>query len=79
MIVPNPLNGLVNPRRKVPRPRWMCQHPDAVLVNRDSFHYRCAICNPSMGIITVICSRQRSPKTVQISPGPSSPVGFGPG
>ena len=80
----NPLHGLLNPekRKRVPRPRWMCKHNEAVLL--DSIHciYRCILCNPtqsSMRVIPNVPLTKTSPKKVTVSPGKetcSSPKGF---
>ena len=68
----NPLHGLVsNTRKKVPRPKWMCRHPNATLIDPVDPTYRCAICNPTMGTIHVIPSvrtSKMSPKKVAVSP-----------
>jgi len=75
-ITLNPLNGLVVPsrRKKVPRPKWMCRHANAVLIDRENCIYRCNDCNPSLGTITVIpcvSTKPRTPKKVSISPSSS--------
>uniref|UniRef100_A0A6C0AMP0 Uncharacterized protein n=1 Tax=viral metagenome TaxID=1070528 RepID=A0A6C0AMP0_9ZZZZ len=84
-ITINPLKGLVtaSPRRKkVPRPKWMCKHPNAALINRDNCIYRCIECNPTNGTITVIpgvgTKAKQSPKRVTVSPciSADSPRGF---
>jgi hypothetical protein len=84
-IVQNPLQGLVAPsprRKKVPRPKWMCKHREAVLIDREKCIYRCIECNPTTGTITVIpnvtTKATKSPKRVTISPSISadSPRGF---
>lgn len=83
-ITINPLKGLVAPspkRKKVPRPKWMCNHADAVLINRGNCIYRCIECNPTAGTITVIPNvptGTKSPKKVTVSPSVSdeSPKGF---
>jgi hypothetical protein len=80
----NPLNGLVQPekRKKVPRPKWMCRHEDAILVDRNNMIYKCSICNPTNQNIKVIPNvslTKTSPKKVTVSPGKSecqSPKGF---
>jgi hypothetical protein len=70
----NPLHGLLaaSPKRKrCTRPKWMCKHTEAILVNREKCHYKCSECNPGMGIITVIPNVSpsiKSPKKVHISP-----------
>jgi len=86
----NPLHGLVsNARKKVPRPKWMCRHPNAVLIDPVDPTYRCAICNPTMGTIHIIPSvrtSKTSPKKVAVSPPADaskdepndSPLGFKP-
>ena len=80
-IIKNPLQGLVLPspkRKKVPRPKWMCKHPEAALIDRENCIYRCIECNPTTGTITVIPTKAKSPKKVTISPTVSeqSPKGF---
>ena len=81
-ITINPLKGIVAPsprsRKKVPRPRWMCKHPEAALIDRENCIYRCIECNPTTGTITVIPSKAKSPKKVTVSPTVSeeSPKGF---
>ena len=81
----NPLHGLVsNARKKVPRPKWMCRHANAVLIDSDNPTYRCELCNPTMGTIHVIPSvrtSKLSPKKVAVSPQANpqpndSPLGF---
>jgi len=77
----NPLHGLVSKpgRKKVTRPKWMCRHPLAELVDSVTMKYKCEICNPTNGYIRVIptvTTKKRSPKPVTISPNGSSPVGF---
>lgn len=47
----NPLNGLVS---RFIRPKWMCKHPHAELIDRKRMVYLCDICNPSRGGIRVI-------------------------
>ena len=80
-ITVNPLSGLVvaSPRRKkVPRPKWMCKHPESALIDRDLCIYRCIQCNPTNGTITVIPgvgTKIKSPKKVTVSPC-DSPKGF---
>ena len=81
-IIKNPLQGLVAPspraRKKVPRPKWMCKHPEAALIDRENCIYRCIQCNPTSGTITVIPRNSKSPKKVTVSPtvSPDSPKGF---
>jgi hypothetical protein len=84
-ITINPLKGIVAPspraRKKVPRPKWMCKHPEAALIDRENCIYRCIECNPTTGTITVIPNvktRGKSPKKITISPTISedSPKGF---
>jgi len=83
-IVNNPLQGIVCPsprRKKVARPRWMCKHAEAVLVDRENCVYKCFECNPTRGTITVVpnvSTKARSPKPVTVSPshGDESPKGF---
>ena len=84
-IIKNPLQGLVAPspraRKKVPRPKWMCKHPEAALIDRENCIYRCIQCNPTTGTITVIPgagTKIKSPKKVTVSPSISgdSPKGF---
>ena len=83
-IIKNPLQGLVAPspkRKRVPRPKWMCKHKEAALIDRENCVYRCIQCNPTSGTITVIpnVSTKGSPKKVTVSPtnGPDgSPKGF---
>jgi len=72
-ITINPLAGLVSVerRKKITRPKWMCYHEDAVLVDMKHFTYRCEVCNPTMGTITVIPrvnTKKSSPKKVTVSP-----------
>ena len=87
----NPLHGLVSKeaRKKVPRPKWMCRHPNATLIDPVDPTYRCAICNPTMGTIHIIPSvrtSKMSPKKVAVSPPADaskdepndSPLGFKP-
>ena len=83
-IITNPLNGLVSlspKRKKVPRPKWMCKHLEAVLIDRTKYIYRCIECNPTTGTITVIpnvTTKVKSPKKVTVSPciSAESPKGF---
>jgi hypothetical protein len=83
-IIVNPLKGLVSlspKRKKVPRPKWMCKHPEAALIDRDLCIYRCIQCNPTNGTITVIPgvnTKVMSTKKVTVSPSISgdSPKGF---
>jgi hypothetical protein len=83
-IIINPLKGIVAPspsKKKVPRPKWMCRHPEAALINREKFLYRCHECNPTNGTITVIpnvSTGKKSPKKVTVSPSDNScsPKGF---
>ena len=83
-IITNPLNGLVSSspkRKKVPRPKWMCKHPNAALIDRDKYIYRCIECNPTTGTITVIpnvSTKAKNPKKVTVSPciSAESPKGF---
>ena len=83
-ITTNPLQGLVAPspkRKRVPRPKWMCKHLGAALIDREICIYRCIECNPTNGTITVIpnvtTKAKQSPK-VTVSPPISadSPKGF---
>jgi hypothetical protein len=85
-IITNPLNGLVSSslspkRKKVPRPKWMCKHSEAALIDRVNCIYRCIECNPTTGTITVIpnvTTKAKSPKKVTVSPciSAESPKGF---
>jgi hypothetical protein len=81
-IIKNPLQGLVAPspraRKKVPRPKWMCKHPEAALIDRENCIYRCIQCNPTTGTITVIPRNSKSPNKVTVSPtvSPDYPKGF---
>jgi hypothetical protein len=84
-IITNPLNGLVSSspkRKKVPRPKWMCKHSEAALIDRTKYIYRCIECNPTTGTITVIPNVstrvKQSPKKVTVSPciSAESPKGF---
>jgi len=84
-IVKNPLQGIVAPspkRKQAARPKWMCKHPEAALIDRDLCIYRCIECNPTTGTITVIpnvnTKAKQSPKKVTISPciSADSPRGF---
>ena len=80
-ITINPLHGLVAKpgRKKVPRPKWMCRHAEAILLDRAKMMYRCNDCNPTLGSITVIpiSTTARSPKKVTVSPTEGgSPTGF---
>jgi hypothetical protein len=72
-ITINPLFGLVSveSRKKITRPKWMCYHKDAVLVDMKNFIYRCELCNPTLGTVTVIPrvnTKKSSPKKVTVSP-----------
>ena len=83
-IVINPLKGLVLPspkRKRVARPKWMCKHTEAALIDRDKYIYRCIECNPTSGTITVIpnvATKAKSTKKVTVSPSTcgDSPKGF---
>ena len=80
-IVVNPLLGIVNPerRRKVSRPVWMCRHPEAILVDRETWTYRCILCNPTLGTIKVlprVSTKARSPKPATVSPTLAESPGF---
>jgi hypothetical protein len=77
-VVVNPLHGLVC-LKKFPRPRWMCRHVGARLLDSKKRIYECAACNPTLGTITVIPNvptTKTSPKKVTVSPTPESPKGF---
>ena len=77
-IVINPLHTLVSVKRPQ-RPRWMCRHAAAVLIDAKKRIYQCAACNPTLGTITVIPNvptAKTSPKKVTVSPTPESPRGF---
>ena len=50
-ITLNPLNGLVS---RFIRPKWMCKHPHAELIDRKRMVYVCHTCNPSRCGIRVI-------------------------
>jgi hypothetical protein len=76
VIVTNPLNGIVS---KGPRPRWMCKHASAEVLDRRNMIYACKECNSSNGLIKVIPSvttAKTSPKKVSISPGKEGSEGF---
>jgi hypothetical protein len=91
-IIKNPLQGLVAPspkRKRVPRPKWMCKHKEAALIDRENCVYRCIQCNPTSGTITIIPnvstkgspkgSPKETPKKVTVSPTngiDESPKGF---
>ena len=62
-ITNNPLIGIVKPKPRA-RTSWMCKHPDAVLVDRKKWIYRCSVCNPSTGTITVIPRGHKKKATV---------------
>jgi hypothetical protein len=67
-ITVNPLNGLIS---KEVRPRWMCKHPRAELIDRKEMIYMCRECNSSNHIVKVIPTVRTgstSPKKVSISP-----------
>ena len=51
LIIANPLNGLV--AREI-RPKWMCKHPRAELLDRKRMVFLCDVCNPNKGAIRVI-------------------------
>jgi hypothetical protein len=78
----NPLHGLLTleKRKRVPRPKWMCKHEDAVLLDSINLIYKCTLCNPTNLNIKIIPSvplNKTSPKKVTVSPSdPSSPKGF---
>lgn len=77
-IVVNPLHTLVSIKKPV-RTKWMCRHAEAVLIDSKKRVYRCEVCNPTMGTITVlpnVPTSKSSPKKVKISPTPDSPKGF---
>ena len=72
-IIKNPLQGLVAPspkRKRVPRPKWMCKHKEAALIDRENCIYRCIQCNPTSGTITIIpnVSTKGLTKKVTVSP-----------
>ena len=50
-ITLNPLNGLVS---RFIRPKWMCKHPNAELIDMKRMVYLCEVCNPSRGGIKVL-------------------------
>jgi len=69
VIQVNPLNGLVS---KGVRPKWMCRHARAELLDRKNMLYACKECNSSNGVIRVlpaVTTAKSSPKKVSISPG----------
>jgi hypothetical protein len=70
-ITLNPLNGLVS---RFIRPKWMCKHPHAELIDRKRMVYLCDVCNPSKGGIRVLpyIKPGSSPSKVTIA---SSPKG----
>lgn len=73
----NPLHGLltVEKRKRIPRPKWICKHEGAVLLDSTNLIYRCAICNPTNSNIKVIPNvplTKTSPKRVTVSPGAGS-------
>jgi len=77
-ITINPLHGLVSVKRSQ-RPKWMCRHVGARLLDAKQRIYECIVCNPTLGTITVIPNvptTKTSPKKVTISPTPESPKGF---
>ena len=77
-IVVNPLHNLVSVKKPT-RTRWMCRHPEAILVDAKKRVYRCEICNPTLGTILVIPNvptSKGSPKKVKVSPTPDSPKGL---
>ena len=79
-ITVNPLNGLVS---QFIRPKWMCKHPRAELIDRKRMVYVCEVCNPSKGGIKVIpytkpgssSKGQNSPKGQKSPKGQNSPKG----
>ena len=76
VIQMNPLNGLVS---KDVRPKWMCKHPRAELLDRRNMLYKCNECNSSNDIIRVlpaVTTSKNSPKKVSISPGKEGAEGF---
>ena len=83
-ITVNPLKGLIAPspkRKRVPRPKWMCKHVEAALIDRENCIYRCIKCNPTLGTVTVIpnvTTKATTPRKVTVSPSISanSPKGF---
>ena len=80
----NPLHGLLTleKRKRVLRPKWICKHQGAVLLDSVNLIYKCTICNPtnsSIKVIPTVPLSKTSPKKVTISPGKqecSSPKGF---
>jgi hypothetical protein len=67
-IIVNPLNGLIS---KEVRPKWMCKHPRAELLDRKEMIYMCRECNSSNHIVKVVPTVRTgstSPKKVSISP-----------
>jgi hypothetical protein len=80
----NPLHGLIRPekRRIVPRPKWICKHKEAVLLDGINLIYRCIVCNPTnlnIKVIPNVSSLKTDDTLVTVSPssGSSSPkVGF---
>jgi hypothetical protein len=67
-IIVNPLNGLIS---KEVRPRWMCKHPRAELLDKKEMMYMCRDCNSSNHLVKVIprvTTGQTSPKEVSVSP-----------
>ena len=68
-IVINPL-VILSPKPRL-RTTWMCKHPEAVLVDKAAWIYRCVQCNPTTGTITVIprvATTIKSPKRAAVSP-----------
>ena len=71
-ITLNPLNGLVS---RFIRPKWMCKHPHAELIDMKRMVYLCDVCNPSKGGIRVlpyVKPGRTSPSKVTVA---SSPKG----
>ena len=66
----NPLNGLVS---RFIRPKWMCKHPHAELIDRKRMVYICHVCNPSKGGIRVIPNTKPGspPRKVTVSSSPN--------
>jgi len=51
IVIMNPLNTIVS---KSPRPKWMCKHLNAKILDNKNLLYKCILCNPGRGYIRVI-------------------------
>jgi len=51
IVITNPLNTIVS---KSPRPKWMCKHLNAKILDPKNLLYKCILCNPGRGYIRVI-------------------------